>query len=110
MRSTAPIDAVDVYWRPGCGFCTALRRSLRRAQVPVNAINIWDDPAAAARVRSVANGNETVPTVMIGTRALVAPSHRAVIALLADDAPHLLPEPARSEGLLRRARARWHLR
>jgi mycoredoxin len=29
-------------------------------------INIWEDPQAAARVRSVANGNETVPTVFVG--------------------------------------------
>ena len=28
--------------------------------------NIWDDPSQAAVVRQYANGNETVPTVVVG--------------------------------------------
>ena len=31
-------------------------------------VNIWKDPAAAAFVRSVADGNETVPTVTVAGR------------------------------------------
>jgi glutaredoxin len=42
--------------------------------------NIWDDPDAAAFVRSVADGNETVPTVVVGDRAMVNPSFQAVVA------------------------------
>lgn len=111
MHETRPIDAIDVYWRPGCGFCSALRASLRRARVPVNEVNIWRDDAAAARVRSVANGNETVPTVFVGPHALVAPTRKAVLELVAGHAPHLLPPVAerpagRIRGLLRRIRAR----
>lgn len=45
-------------------------------------INIWRDPDAAAFVRSVAGGNETVPTVVIHGRPVVNPSPRIVIAAL----------------------------
>ena len=37
-------------------------------------VNIWEDADAASFVRSVARGNETVPTVTIGDIALVNPS------------------------------------
>jgi len=86
-------DAVDVYWRPGCGFCSMLRRGLERRAIPVRLHDIWQDPDAAAIVRSVARGNETVPTVVVGGRSLVNPSAGEVEALLAEVAPHLLPEP-----------------
>ncbi len=62
-------------------------------------VNIWDDPSAAAFVRSVANGNETVPTVTVGTAAFVNPTPRDVIA-----AAGLTPldRPSRFARLLRR--------
>lgn len=43
-------------------------------------VNIWDDPEAAAFVRSVARGNETVPTVAVGEIAMVNPSVKDVLA------------------------------
>lgn len=82
---TAEPDAtpdVVFYWRRGCMFCWMLRRNLRRAGVALDERNIWDDPDAAAFVRSVAGGNETVPTVVVGEHALVNPSARAVLAHL----------------------------
>ena len=36
--------------------------------------DIWQDDEAAAAVRAVANGNETVPTVNIGDVWMVNPS------------------------------------
>jgi glutaredoxin-like protein len=71
---------VTVYWRPGCGFCARLFRGLEDTDLAFERRNIWDDPDAAAYVRSVANGNETVPTVEIGGKALVNPSASAVVA------------------------------
>lgn len=71
---------VEVYWRPGCPYCMSLRRGLSRAGVPTREINIWADPAAAAFVRSVAHGNETVPTVVVAGGAMVNPSTREVLA------------------------------
>ncbi|MER6664170.1 glutaredoxin domain-containing protein [Amycolatopsis japonica] len=65
---------VEFYWRPGCGFCAALERPLSKSGFTVKRVNIWEDPEAAARVRSVANGNEVVPTVFVGSKAMVNPS------------------------------------
>lgn len=70
---------VVVYWRPGCPFCGALRRQLRRAGVPTVEVNIWTDPDAAGFVRRHARGNETVPTVEIAGTVLVNPAARGVI-------------------------------
>jgi mycoredoxin len=43
-----------------------------------------------AFVRSVADGNETVPTVVVAGRALVNPSKRQLIAAVQEQAPHAL--------------------
>ncbi|MGE0307642.1 MAG: glutaredoxin domain-containing protein [Acidimicrobiia bacterium] len=86
-------DEITVYWRPGCMFCSSLRRGLRRAGLPFREVNIWDDPTAAAFVRSVARGDETVPTVSVGTVNLVNPSTRRVLEVAANRAPALLPPP-----------------
>ena len=75
---------VTVYWRPGCGFCAALERQLVKHEIPFVKRNIWDDAEAAAFVRSVARGNETVPTVTVGDTSLVNPSVGDVAELLAD--------------------------
>ena len=56
----------------------------------MNERNIWDNPDDAAIVRSIADGNETVPTVVIGPVGLVNPSVKQVKATLAEHAPHLL--------------------
>jgi mycoredoxin len=78
---------IEVYWRPGCPYCRMLLRPLRRSDLRLREINIWGDPDAAARVRSVANGNETVPTVFIGNRAMVNPSVRQVFAAARGEPP-----------------------
>ena len=76
-----PADVV-LFWRPGCGFCSALERNLVRAEVAFDKRNIWDDPEAAAFVRSVARGNETVPTLVVNGQAMVNPSVNDVLAAL----------------------------
>ena len=75
---------ITVYIRPGCPYCFTLRRGLRRAGLYFREINIWDDSDAAAFVRSVANGNETVPTVTVGEVSLVNPSAQRVHALVGE--------------------------
>jgi len=72
-----------VYWRPGCPFCSMLRAGLRHKGIEYREVNIWEDAEAAAFVRSVARGNETVPTVTVGSVSLVNPSAGEVAALLA---------------------------
>ena len=82
---------IDLYWRPGCGFCAGLQRGLDKLGIERVEHNIWDDPADAAIVRKYANGNETVPTVVVDGVGLVNPSRDELLALLAERAQHLLP-------------------
>lgn len=84
-------DAIHLYWRPGCGFCSMLRRGLDKAGIETVDHNIWDDPDDAAVVRHYANGNETVPTVVVGDVGMVNPSTKQLLGHLAQHAPHLLP-------------------
>ncbi|WP_330461455.1 glutathione S-transferase N-terminal domain-containing protein [Streptomyces sp. NBC_00820] len=83
-------DGVVVYWRPLCPFCMRLRLKLRFTRLRHTEVNIWRDPAAAAFVRSVADGNETVPTVTVAGRAMVNPSKKQLLEAVAAHAPHLL--------------------
>jgi mycoredoxin len=57
-----------------------LRWQVRRARLTVREINIWKDTEGAARVREITGGDETVPTVTIGTTALVNPSIAELLA------------------------------
>jgi glutaredoxin len=81
---------IEFYWRPGCGFCSALRRPLMASGLPVREVNIWEDESAAARVREVANGNEIVPTVFVGSQALINPTFPQIEAAIRAEAPELL--------------------
>jgi mycoredoxin len=63
-----------IYWRPGCIFCLRLRVALLLRGKKAVWTNIRADAAAAARVRSVNDGNETVPTVFVGTEHRTNPS------------------------------------
>lgn len=60
----------------------ALERQLLKNNIAFEKRNIWDDPEAAAFVRSVARGNETVPTLTIGEQSFVNPSIDQVKAAL----------------------------
>lgn len=64
---------ITVYSRPGCPFCFMLRRGLHSRKLRYTEIDIWQDPDAAAQVRAVADGNETVPTVHVAGEWLVNP-------------------------------------
>ena len=97
------MPAVEFYWRPGCPFCISLRSRLRRCGIPFRKVNIWEDPDAAARVRGVAGGSETVPTVVVGEHSLVNPSIGQLTDLLHEIAPNLLAE--KDSG-----RIRWRFR
>lgn len=83
---------VVLYWRPGCRYCSALRRRLRRLGVRTTEVNIWTDPGAAAVVRGVAGGNETVPTVVIGRTALVNPTGAQVLEAARRLAPNAVDD------------------
>lgn len=75
-------DGVAIYWRPGCSFCLALRIRIGKYADRAAWVNIWEDQEAAAYVRGVNQGNETVPTVVINGE------------------PHTNPRPGIVRGLL----------
>ncbi|MFG2127992.1 glutaredoxin domain-containing protein [Streptomyces sp. NPDC048751] len=83
-------EGVVLYWRPMCTFCMKLRLSLLFTRLRYTKVNIWRDPEAAAFVRSVADGNETVPTVTVAGRAMVNPSRKQLMDAVRTYAPHLL--------------------
>ena len=76
-------EGVIVLWRPGCTFCQRLALSLRRESHGAAWVNIWDDDEARAFVRSVNDGNETVPTVVIAGVAHTNPPPSVVRRALA---------------------------
>lgn len=90
LAGDGPADRVVVFWRPGCGFCTSLRRGLRDLDLPLAEIDIWEDDRAAAAVRAITGGDETVPTVVVGDAAMVNPTAQQVLDAVRDHAPHLL--------------------
>lgn len=102
MTETDPTadTRIEVMWRPGCPFCGSLRRGLSRAGVATLEHDIWSSTDAAARVREATGGDETVPTVFVGDRALVNPSLRQVLdAIRAADPdyrPHSTPANTRA--------------
>lgn len=87
-------DAADVviHWRPGCGFCSSLLRGVEQTPLRYEMVNIWEDEEGAAFVRSVADGNETVPTVRVGDVALVNPTAGQLLQAVAEHAPSALPD------------------
>ena len=104
MSSPTYVDGIEVMWRPGCVFCMKLRSSLKRRGISTTEIDIWKVPDAAARVREATGGDETVPTVFIGSRALVNPSTKQVIAAVEEELPGLADEllgSSREAGLWR---------
>lgn len=77
-------QGVAIYWRPGCPFCLKLTARVRRHASRAAWVNIWEDPDAAAYVRSVNDGNETVPTVVIDGVAHTNPAPGMVLRALRD--------------------------
>ena len=78
-RMPASGRPVVIYGRPGCAYCARMRVRLARAGRRAIWVNIWQDPAAAAFVRSVNDGDETVPTVVIDGQPLTNPAPALVL-------------------------------
>ncbi|MGW3357256.1 glutaredoxin domain-containing protein [Streptomyces bungoensis] len=73
VRRSAADGRPVVYWRPGCAYCLRLRTRLGRRARQLYWVDIWRDPAGAAAVRAVNDGNETVPTVVVAGQPHVNP-------------------------------------
>jgi len=74
------METIELYTRPFCRFCLALRRRLRQRGIEFREINIRRDPDARARLRATGNGDDIVPIVHIGNRWLVNPSVNDIAA------------------------------
>ncbi|WP_147918310.1 mycoredoxin [Ruania zhangjianzhongii] len=53
-----------MYSTTWCGYCRRLKTQLTGAGIPFTEVNIEDEPAAAALVEQVNDGNQTVPTLV----------------------------------------------
>ena len=83
QQATVPTQ-ITMYSTPWCGYCHRLRGQLDREGVSYTVIDIEEQPEAAAYVREVNDGFETVPTVVFADgSALTNPSLAQVLARVA---------------------------
>ncbi|TJY66366.1 hypothetical protein E4J89_16525 [Arthrobacter sp. CAU 1506] len=83
IRDKNDDGGVVIFWRPGCVYCLRLKASLGRGGRRAQWVNIWRDPDGAAFVREHNDGNETVPTVLVGSEVLTNPEPGIVSRALA---------------------------
>ena len=77
-------ETFTMYSTPWCGYCHRLRGQLDREGVSYTVVDIEEQPEAAAYVREVNDGFETVPTVVFPDgSALTNPSLAQVLARVA---------------------------
>jgi mycoredoxin len=83
VTQTAVSDRPIVYTTTWCGYCYRLKRELDRAGIGVTEVDIERNPAAAAVVERLNDGDQTVPTVVFPDgSALTNPSIRELAARL----------------------------
>ena len=88
MANPTTTSGLAVYRRDNCGYCWKLERTLRAAGVDYDRRDIYADPDAAAFVRSVNDGNETVPTVVLPSgEVLTNPKPKDLLRELGVDSP-----------------------
>ena len=72
-----------MYTTTWCGYCYRLKRQLERAGIALTEVDIEADPAAAAMVELVNDGDQTVPTMVFPDGStLTNPSMNEVLAKL----------------------------
>lgn len=81
MTDQPSSPSITLYWRPGCGFCSNLRRGLDGMGIAYDDVNIWEDADGAEFVRQANRGNELVPTVDVGGTVLSNPTADEVAAV-----------------------------
>ncbi len=85
-------EKILVYGRPYCAMVPPVRKLLERAEVDYEYTDIWEDEEAAARVRRINQGNETVPTLVFPDGAtMTEPSLRELLGKLAEMGYQLKP-------------------
>ncbi|MGB1254124.1 MAG: glutaredoxin domain-containing protein, partial [Candidatus Promineifilaceae bacterium] len=72
-----------VYGTPVCPMVTPVRSALKRANVEYTYVDIWVDDEARQQVRSINNGNESVPTLIFPDGStLTEPSNKQLLSKL----------------------------
>jgi glutaredoxin 3 len=59
--------AVEIYTRPGCGYCTAAKSLLARKNAAFTEFNVATDPALRDEMYDRAGHGSTFPQIFIGT-------------------------------------------
>jgi glutaredoxin 3 len=58
--------AVEIYTRPGCGFCTAAKSLLTRKNAAFTELSVASDPSVRERMYDRAGAGSTFPQIFIG--------------------------------------------
>jgi glutaredoxin 3 len=58
--------AIEIYTRPGCGYCTAAKQLLTRKKVDFTELNVATDPAYRDQMYDRAGAGSTFPQIFIG--------------------------------------------
>jgi glutaredoxin 3 len=58
--------AVEIYTRPGCGYCTAAKSLLTRKNAVFTELNVASDPAFRDQMYGRAGEGSTYPQIFIG--------------------------------------------
>ena len=58
--------AIEIYTRPGCGYCTAAKSLLTRKNAAFTELNVASDPAYRDQMYRRAGAGSTFPQIFIG--------------------------------------------
>ena len=58
--------AIEIYTRPGCGYCTAAKQLLTRKKVDFSELSISADPNVRQQMYDRAGAGSTFPQIFIG--------------------------------------------
>ena len=60
------MTAIEIYTRPGCGYCTAAKSLLTRKNAIFTELNVANDPAYREEMYQRAGAGTTFPQIFIG--------------------------------------------
>jgi glutaredoxin 3 len=58
--------AIEIYTRPGCGYCTAAKQLLSRKKVDFTELSVANDPSLRDQMYERAGAGSTFPQIFIG--------------------------------------------
>jgi glutaredoxin 3 len=58
--------AIEIYTRPGCGYCTAAKSLLARKNAAFTELNVASDPAYREQMYQRAGAGSTFPQIFVG--------------------------------------------